>query len=177
MHTIGNPSFCEKVSVRYAATRNESRVSSGGIFSDAPQNSGGIEQYKIAHSPRSLLGRKNLHTILFRNRPCLDLCPPCINILYQQMHHEILSQFFHLEVPQDKARGTISNHYRPDLLQSVHGVVFLDLANHRLTCPALKSEGSLSIRRVPLQQPTHLIKGGSATTVPSLLANTLLLRL
>jgi hypothetical protein len=77
------------------------------VLSYAPQHASRINDHENAHGPGSIRRWLNLYTILDIQFLSLDLTPPSIDVLYQQMHHEIVGVIFVIEILQQEARVSV----------------------------------------------------------------------
>src|SRR5947208_615607 len=73
------------------------------VLSDAPQHAGGINDHEIAKAPRSVRGRLDLYTIFGDQALSLDAVPPRVNVLDEQVHHEVPGMLWDVKVLQEEA--------------------------------------------------------------------------
>lgn len=70
---------------------------------DPPQHPGRIEQGEIANPPRPILGRPDRHPERLRDLLFVQMPPPIVRVLHQQMHLEIPRVLGDVELLQQEA--------------------------------------------------------------------------
>jgi hypothetical protein len=71
---------------------------SGNILSDAPKDAGRINKHEVAQTPWSVFRWLGLRIVLGCDPWSLDVTPPCIYVIDQQMHHEVASVHLVIEI-------------------------------------------------------------------------------
>lgn len=68
------------------------------VLANAPQNTRWIVETEVAHAPGLIFQRCHTDPVLLQHATCLDLLPPRVHILDQDVHHEILGKRFGAEI-------------------------------------------------------------------------------
>src|SRR5262245_32521564 len=92
---------------RFCRTREFSSILRTDILSDAPKHRARIANREVSQAPRLIRHGLNHYAVLCNNALILDVAPPRIHILDEEMHHEIVSPF--LKLLEQKARATVAD--------------------------------------------------------------------
>src|SRR5579863_829440 len=74
------------------------------VPADAPQDPGGVDKDEVAQSPRPVFRRFGLDAVPRGNSLSLDVSPPGVHVLDQEMHHEVVGVLLDVEVLQQERR-------------------------------------------------------------------------
>src|SRR5260221_6456126 len=90
------------------------------VLADPPEHSRRVNDDEVAHAPGLPLYVGDFHTVLGGDTGLVDLRPPGVHVLNEEMHHQVVCELLDIEVLKQKARLTVMEERDPIRVRGHH---------------------------------------------------------